>query len=51
MKINVKLFSIIGILLFIVILTRIDLSSLVKIFLGINLFFLCGALVVHTNGN
>jgi uncharacterized protein (TIRG00374 family) len=47
MKINVKLFSIIGILLFIFILTRIDLSSLVKIFLGINLFFLFCALVVN----
>jgi hypothetical protein len=47
MKINVKLFSLIGILLFIVILTRIDLSSLFKIFLSINLFFLCCALIVN----
>jgi uncharacterized protein (TIRG00374 family) len=47
MKINVKLFSLIGILLFIFILTRIDLSSLFEIFLGINLFFLCCALIVN----
>ena len=47
MKINVKLFSVIGILLFIFILTRIDLSSLFEIFLGINLFFLCCALIVN----
>jgi len=47
MKINVKLFSLIGILLFIFILTRIDLSSLFEIFLSINLFFLCCALIVN----
>ena len=47
MKINVKLFSLIGILLFIFILTRIDLSSLLEIFLSINLFFLCCALIVN----
>jgi len=47
MKINVKLFSVIGILLFIFILTRIDLSSLFEIFLGINLFLLCCALIVN----
>ena len=47
MKINVKLFSLIGILLFIFILTRIDLPSLFEIFLGINLFFLCCALLVN----
>jgi hypothetical protein len=47
MKINVKLFSVIGILLFIVILTRIDLSSLCAIFLSINLFFLGCALIVN----
>jgi len=47
MKINVKLFSVIGILLFIVILTRIDLSSLLAIFLSINLFFLGCALIVN----
>ncbi len=47
MKINVKLFSLIGILLFIFILTRIDLSSLLEIFLSINLFFLFCALIVN----
>jgi uncharacterized protein (TIRG00374 family) len=42
MKINVKFFSIIGILLFIFILTRIDISSLLAIFLTINpLLLLC----------
>ena len=47
MKINVKLFSLIGILLFIFILTRIDLSSLLTIFLSINPFFLCCALIAN----
>jgi uncharacterized protein (TIRG00374 family) len=47
MKINVKLFSLIGILLFIFILTRIDLSSLLTIFLSINPFFLGCALVAN----
>jgi len=46
MKINVKLLSVIGILLFIFILTRIDISSLIKIFLNINpLILLCALLV------
>jgi len=46
MKINVKLLSVIGILLFIFILTRIDISSLLKIFLNINpLILLCALLV------
>ena len=47
MKINVKLLSIIGILLFIIILTRIDLPSLLSIFLSINPFILCCALLVN----
>jgi len=47
MKINVKLFSVIGILLFIIILTRIDLPSLFAIFFSINPFFLGCALIVN----
>lgn len=46
MKTKVKLLSVIGILLFIFILTRIDISSLLKIFLNINpLILLCALLV------
>lgn len=48
MKVPVRLFSIIGILIFIVILTRIDIPSLLGIFASINLFYLF--LAVTFNG-
>jgi uncharacterized protein (TIRG00374 family) len=47
MKIPVWLFSLIGILLFIIILTRIDIPSLLSIFASINLMLLLLALAVN----
>jgi len=48
MKVPVRLFSIIGIILFIVILTRIDIASLLSVFASINPLLLLAALVVNT---
>jgi hypothetical protein len=48
MKIPSRLFSIIGILLFLVILTRIDIASLLEVFASINPLLLLAALLVNT---
>lgn len=47
MKIPVRLFSVIGILIFILILTRIDIPALLAIFTSINLFYLLIAISVN----
>lgn len=47
MKIPVRLFSVIGILIFLLILTRIDIPSLIAIFVSINVFYLCLAVAVN----
>jgi uncharacterized protein (TIRG00374 family) len=47
MRIPVRLFSVIGIFIFIIILTRIDISSLIAVFAAINPLLLLSALVVN----
>jgi uncharacterized protein (TIRG00374 family) len=47
MKIPVRLFSVIGIILFIIILSRVDIPSLIEVFASINLLLLLLALAVN----